>query len=226
MSSPDSRIVPFTIEPQIKENGITWQVYERLYPGLPNLYEVAEQLVIDINHMVAQPDLTAEERWLFEPKNSRPPDIAFMAFEDQQKTPICLIFDHQFSLYAMSVGHNVVVVPMGKTHEVIYRRYQAAKLGSAKHIPPVPREFIQGYLSQSTGSFILDSIFRYGWDAKQQFAAAKIVKGFPTKAYDEIYFLGNFSAEYREQKIAKLIRQYHMPDSVKSQFEILFPSKS
>jgi len=215
----ETGLVPYRLEPQIENLAIVWQVYERLYPDAPNLYEVAERVVFDINQLVNQPGLSAEDRWLFEPKNGQPPDIAFMTFANHQKIPTALIFDEQFSIHAMSVGRNVIAVPLGRTHEVIYRSYMNAKFGQGRKIPPLPQDFIQGFLVQSAEGFSLSSIFHQGWDARKKYDTALAVRGCPTRTYDDIAFLGHIGGVFRKDLIDKIIQKHHLPEAIRPQLE-------
>lgn len=214
----ETGLVPYRLEPQL-EMDIIWQVYERLYPEAPNLYEVAEQTMADINELVSQPGLSAEDRWLFEGKNNQLPDIAFMAFINHEQTPTCLVFDEQFSIYAMSVGRHVIAVPMGRTHEVIYRSYMNSKFGFRRKIPPLPKDIVQGFLVQTGSGFSLSSIFHHGWDARKKYDAAMTICGCPTPAYDDITFLGHIQGEFRHSLIDKIMQKYQLPETIRPQLE-------
>lgn len=214
----ETGLVPYRLESQL-EMDIIWQVYERLYPDTCNLYEVAEQTVADINQLFIQPGLSAEEQWLFQAKNNKLPDIAFMAFVNSEQTPTCLIFDEQFSLHAMSVGRHVIAVPMGQTHEVIYRSYMNAKFGSRRKIPPLPKDIVQGFLVQTGFGFSLSSIFHHGWDARKKYDTAITIRGCPTPAYDDIVFLSHIQGVFRQGQIDKIIQKYQLPETIRPLLE-------
>ncbi|OGM11761.1 hypothetical protein A2V80_02775 [Candidatus Woesebacteria bacterium RBG_16_39_8b] len=210
MDNPENRFVlmrpDHTIIPD--RRNILWQVLEVNYPSSLNCYEAADKLVFQINDLITNPLATPDDRWIFSGKDGASPSVRFMLFQNPQRV-YGLVYDQAFFIRAMSIEDHIIALPIGHTSEVIYDRFYTAKLGSRAKVLKFPKLVIEGFLKQSAdGLFELDSIFSNGWDCKQQYQAAHEISGFPTEAYDEIYFLGNYSAEYRLELINNILEKY------------------
>jgi hypothetical protein len=207
MNNHESHLVP--IERPKDRTDIRWQVHEWSFLGLPNLYEAVAPMIEKINTLFKDPSIPEDNKWLFREKDGQPPAISFLAYDDKYHNhrKICLLYDEAFSVHVFSAGQQFLVIPFGHIYEAIYYNYWISKLGST-NVPPIPNEVLQGYLTQQNDSFVLNSIFLNGWDGRQRYDAAMAVRGFSTKDYDTIYFLENYSPEYRRELIEELLRKH------------------
>ena len=153
-----------------------------------------------------------DEKWLFRPKDGQEPSIKFFLYENiiHNRKVTALVYDQAFTIRAFSAGEHIAIIPMGRTDEVIYRAYYATKRDE-KNIPPLPKDVVQGYLDSGDKGFELDSIFLHSWDCRPQFDAATEIPGFSTKDYDTIYFLSNYSDDYKMHLISDLLAKSKIP---------------
>lgn len=206
---------------------ILWQVHEVSLPEARNLYEAADLLIDRVNSTKSQEGLSKEERWLFEEREyeglfadvpSMKPKLSIMIFDDAENVPTGLVYDLAFSTRALMNEDGAVVIPLGNTRNVLHRKYYAAKLQQPEdEIPPLPSTIVEGYLKKEDGNYKLDSIFLHGWDGRKQYEAAQVISGFPTEAYNQIYFLHNYSSKYRKGLVEKLIEEHGLPDGIEMQ---------
>ena len=207
---------------------IRWQVHERLFPKSPNLYAAVDPLIAQINTLIKNPNISNDEKWLFRTKNGKAPSITFLLYEDivHNRKTAALVYDQAFSIHVFTLGQGVIVIPFGRMDEAIYYNYWATKRDSNK-TPPYPKDVVSGYLEQDGEGFLLKSIFFKGWDCRKQYEAAIKFPGFSTKDYDTIYFLPNYSEDYRRQLIAEMLAKNKMllPDKTHKQLLAYNPEK-
>ncbi len=205
----ESAIIPKPPDHPPDEKDILWQVHEFQFPQAANLYEAVDFLVEKLNDLIENQQLSEEEAWIFQPLNEHPPSISVLAYNNDEEIPTCLIYNLAYSNEVFSAGQNIVVIPIGRTAQFIYHHYSVAKLNSP-HIPPLPEIFIQAYLKENKENqgFHLDGIFRNSWDASKQHQASQAIRGFNTQAYDQIYFLHNYSREYAQQKALEILKEH------------------
>jgi len=204
---PESHLVP--IERPKKKTDIRWQVHEWLFPKSPSLYAAVNPLIREINEILSNPNISSDEKWLFLPKEGKPPNIHFFMYENtiHNRQITALVFDHAFAIHALTVHDHIVAIPMGHTSKIMYTTYWTAKRPE-KSIPPFPKDVVEGYLRQDPNRFALDAIFLNGWDRRPQYEAANAFPGFSTQEYDTIIFLHNYSPEYRAQLVEKLLAKH------------------
>lgn len=192
-----------------EKTDIRWQVHEWLFPRLPSLYAAVNPLITEVNTLLNNPNVPEDEKWLFHPKDGKTPSIKFLLYENivHNRQATALVFDQAFTIRVFSTGEHTAVIPMGHIDETIYYAYWVTKR-SEKNIPPLPKDFVQGYLEPAGKGFALKSIFLNGWDCRPQFDAATAIPGFSTKDYYTICFFPHYSAEYRAELVAELLKKH------------------